>query len=316
MPSSPDLTRLQSLSPVYWPSWCGIAILRVVELLPYRAIMAFGRGLGFAARNLVPRYRRVARRNLDLCFPAMSSAKREQLLVQQFDALGQAVCESAMSWWSSDERIRGLSSIVGAEHLDEALKRGHGVILLTAHFTTLEISARILCASRPVCILYKPVRSAVLAAVSNRARARRAGSAVRYDDIRSMISALRRNEIVWYAPDQSFRKKGAQMVPFFGIPAASNVHTSRLAELTGATVLYMSHERLPEARGYRLTIHPPFAHYPSGDAVTDVRQLHHCIEEDASRIPAQYWWIHRRFKGLSADYPNYYAEGAVQLAAP
>lgn len=310
MPHVPDLTLLQFALPIYWPSWCGIALLRVVELLPYRAIMVFGRGLGFLARVLVPKYRRVARRNLELCFPGVTAAQREQLLVQQFGALGQAVCESAMSWWSSDDRIRSLSTVVGSEHLDQALQRGRGVILLTAHFTTLEISARILCALRPVCILYKPVRSAVLATVSNRARARLAGKAVLYDDIRGMISALRRNEIVWYAPDQSFRKKGAQMVPFFGIPAASNVHTSRLAELTGATVLYMSHERLPDARGYRLTIHPPFAHYPSGDAVADVRQLHHCIEQDATRIPDQYWWIHRRFKGLTADYPDYYATAA------
>ena len=310
MPSATELTFLPSVSPRYWPSWLGIGILRIVELLPYRAIMAVGRGLGFLARGLVPKYRRIARRNLELCFPALTTRQRDKLLRQQFSALGRAVCESAMSWWSSAERIRRLSSIEGLQHLDLAVAHGRGVILLTAHFTTLEISARILCAARPVCILYKPVRSPVLAAVSNRARARLAGTAVLYDDIRGMISALRRNEIVWYAPDQSFRKKGAQMVPFFGIPAASNVHTSRLAELTGATVLYMSHERLPDARGYRLTIHPPFAHYPSGDAMADVRQLHRCIEADATRIPDQYWWIHRRFKGLSADYPNYYANPA------
>ena len=310
MPSATELTFLQSVSPRYWPSWLGIGILRIVELLPYRAIMAVGRGLGFLARGLVPKYRRIARRNLELCFPALTTRQRDKLLRQQFSALGRAVCESAMSWWSSAERIRRLSSIEGLHHLDLAVAHGRGVILLTAHFTTLEISARILCAARPVCILYKPVRSPVLAAVSNRARARLAGTAVLYDDIRGMISALRRNEIVWYAPDQSFRKKGAQMVPFFGIPAASNVHTSRLAELTGATVLYMSHERLPDARGYRLTIHPPFAHYPSGDAMADVRQLHRCIEADATRIPDQYWWIHRRFKGLSEDYPDYYANAA------
>lgn len=313
MSSAPELTLLQSMSPRYWLSWFGIGVLRVVEVLPYRAMMAVGRGLGFVARQLVPRYRRIANRNLQLCFPALSSQQRADLVTRQFSALGQAVCESAMSWWSSDERIRSLATIQGIEHLDAAQKLGRGVILLTAHFTTLEISARILCASRPVCILYKPVRSALLAAVSNRARARRAGSAVRYDEIRGMISALRKNEIVWYAPDQSFRKKGAQMVPFFGVPAASNVHTARLAEMTGAPVLYMSHERLPDAAGYLLTIHAPFEHYPSGDAVADVRQLHQRIEADATRIPEQYWWIHRRFKGLSADYPDYYSAAGVQV---
>lgn len=313
MPTAPGLTPLQAIAPQYWPSWAAVAILRLLEFLPYPVMLLCGRGLGFVARGLIPKYRRIARRNLALCLPAMSLQDRELVLANHFSALGESLCESAMSWWSSDDRIRSLSHIAGGEHLDRALSGGRGAILLTAHFTTLEISARILSTARPICVLYKPVRNPVLAAVSNRARARIAGNAVRYDDIRGMITALRNNEIVWYAPDQSFRKKGAQMVPFFGIPAASNVHTSRLAELTGAPVLYMSHERLPDSAGYQLTIHAPFGGYPSGDVIADVRRLHQCIEADASRIPSQYWWIHRRFKGLSADYPDYYAKSPVPV---
>jgi Kdo2-lipid IVA lauroyltransferase/acyltransferase len=216
------------------------------------------------------------------------------------------LCESAMCWWSSDERIRMRSRIEGCERLDAALQHGRGVILLTAHFTTLEMSARIMNAHRPICALYRPLKNEVLAAASNHSRARRARKAIRHDDIRSMIRALKNNEIVWYAPDQSFRKKGAEMVRFFGIPAATNTSTSRLAHLTGAVVLYFAHERLPDGAGYRVVISPPLDSIPSDNSLADAEHFNGFIEAQVRRVPEQYWWIHRRFKGLHADYPDYY----------
>jgi Kdo2-lipid IVA lauroyltransferase/acyltransferase len=115
---------------------------------------------------------------------------------------------------------------------------------------------------------------------------------------------------VWYAPDQSYRNKGAEMVPFFGIPAATNVATSRLAQMTGAAVLLYSHERLANAQGYRVLIGPVLDGYPSGSTQTDALRFNHFIEAEVRRIPEQYWWIHRRFKGLTPDYPNYYGDAA------
>ena len=190
-----------------------------------------------------------------LCLPELSDAARERLLNEHFKALGVALCESAMTWWSPVERIRRLSSVEGFHHLEEALAAGRGAIILTAHFTTLEIGARILNSVFPINALYRPPKNDLLAyiAVSNRNRYS-ARSTIERDDIRGMVRALRRNECVWYAPDQAFRNKGAEMVPFFGIPAATNVATSRLASLTGAAVLLYSHERLPNAKGYRVVI--------------------------------------------------------------
>jgi KDO2-lipid IV(A) lauroyltransferase len=224
-----------------------------------------------------------------------------------------ALCESSMSWWSSDERIRSLSRIEGCEHLDAARSHGRGIILLTAHFTTLEISARILNTNRPICALYNPLRNPVLAAASNASRERRARNAIRNDDIRAMVRALRNNEIVWYAPDQCYRKKGAQMLPFFGLPSATNTFTSRLAQMTGATILYLSHERLPDGAGYRVVIHPPPQGIPSVDAVADTMHFNSFIEAEVERNPSQYWWIHRRFKGLDAEYPDYYRRGEMAV---
>jgi KDO2-lipid IV(A) lauroyltransferase len=111
---------------------------------------------------------------------------------------------------------------------------------------------------------------------------------------------------VWYAPDQAYRKKGAEMVQFFHLPAATNTATSRLARMTGAAVLPYFPERLPGSRGYRMVIQPMLENFPTDEPAADARRFNELIEAQVRRSPAQYLWIHRRFKGLTPDYPNYY----------
>jgi KDO2-lipid IV(A) lauroyltransferase len=301
-------------APRFWLTWLAVGLLRAIERLSYPHLVQAGRMLGRIARRLPLHYIPVARANMRLCLPELSDAERERLLDLHFEALGISLCESAMSWWSGDERIAKLSRVEGVAHLEQALAAGRGAIILTAHFTTLEIGARILNAAFPINVLYRPPKNPLLAYIANTnrntyKRGEQLGTIER-DDIRGMVRALRRNESVWYAPDQSFRNKGAEMVPFFGIPAATNVATSRLAELTGAAVLLYSHERLPDAKGYRVVISPQLVDYPGASAQADALRFNHFIEAEVRRIPEQYWWIHRRFKGLTSDYPNYYGAAA------
>ncbi len=294
------------LAPHYWPTWLGLAVLRLFEPLPYALLVRLGSALGAVLRFLPLRFVRIAHRNLELCFPQASPEERARILAEHFRTLGIAIFETSIAWWSDDERIRRLTSVEGEEHLQRALASGHGAILLSAHFTTLEIGARAACARWPVSIMYRPSRNAVLERFLQRGRGRRARRAIPRDDVRTLVAALGANEPVWYAPDQSYRKKGAQMVPFFGIPAATNTATSRLARMTGAVVLPYFVERLPGSRGYRVTIQPPLADFPSGDPVADATRFNALIEAQVRRVPEQYLWIHRRFKGLAPGYPDYY----------
>ncbi len=306
----PSAMPMRFLAPRYWPTWLGLGLMRVIQLLPHGMLLGVGRLIGRVVRRLPLHYAQVARCNLALCLPEMPALQRERVLNQHFEALGMGVCESAMTWWGSDAEIARLSRIAGVEHLRRALDQGRGAILLTAHFTTLEIGARILNSVFPINALYRPPKNDLLTHIAVSNRNRYARGTIERDDIRGMVRALRDNECVWYAPDQSYRKKGAEMVPFFGVPAATNVFTSRLATLTGAAVLFIGHERLPGNAGYRVSIHPAPEGYPSPSATDDAEQYHHFVEAEVRRNPAQYWWIHRRFKGLSADYPNYYGSAA------
>jgi KDO2-lipid IV(A) lauroyltransferase len=306
--------RLKFLRPRYWPTCVGLSLMRVVELLPVSLQSWVGAGFGLLIRHLPLAYIRIARRNIELCLPNLSATERERLLDRHCRSLGLALCETAMTWWSKDARVNGLADVEGLEHLQAALELGHGAILLGGHFTTLELTTRMLGTVVPLNIIFRPSKNALLTDIMYRNFCRH-GKPIAYDDIRSMIRALKNNEPVWYAADQCYRNKGAAMVNFFGIPAATNTATSRLARITGARVMTYFPERLATGR-YRVVISAPLENFPGPDPLEDTQRLNALLEQQILKAPEQYLWVHRRFKGLSADYPNYYGRDARRPAPP
>jgi len=323
LPSDTHWTRL--LAPRYWALWLILGMLRLLVLLPYRAQLACGRVLGALLRRMPVRYVSIAKTNIDMCLAGLPPGERARVLERHFHSLGISALEIALAWWGDGTHIRKLARVEGCEHVKAALARGRGAILLTAHFTPLEIGGRILSEMFPINILYRPTKNRVLAHLQNRLRSRNGGRAIRCDDIRTMVATLKNNECVWFAPDQCYRKKGARMVPFFGIPAATNTATSRIARMTGAAVLPYFVERLPGCAGYRLVILPALEGFPGPCPAADAAQFHRLIEAQVHAAPDQYLWIHRRFKGMTADYPDYYrksppntppSDGETPLAQP
>jgi KDO2-lipid IV(A) lauroyltransferase len=307
--------RAALLAPKHWLTWIALGILRLLHLLPYAVQLALGSALGYAVSILPAGHVRIARRNLELCFPELAPAARRKLLRRHFASVGVSVFEAANVWWCSNERIRRMTEFHGFGHLTEALRRGHGAIVIGSHFTTMEMGARILGTAEPLNVLYRSPKNAVLAWVLERSYRPFARRAIEREDVRMLIRGLRSNEVVWYAPDQSYRKKGAQMVKFFGVPAPTNVFTSRLARMTGAAVLPYFFERLPGARGYRAEILPPLDNFPSDDPVADAERCNRLLEAHIRRVPEQYLWLHRRFKRLTAEDPDYYGRDSERAGS-
>jgi KDO2-lipid IV(A) lauroyltransferase len=290
-----------------------LSVLRVIEMLPLPAQRRVGVGLGSLIRCLPLAYVRIARRNIELCMPGLTPEDRDDLVDRHCTSLGMGLCETANTWWSSDRRVNALAQIQGLENLQAALAKGRGAIMIGGHFTTIEIATRILGTVVPLNVLYRPTKNAVLSHIMLTSFMRH-GKPIPYDDIRSMIRALKNNEAVWYAPDQSYRNKGAAMVNFFGIPAATTTATSRLARISGAAVLTYFPERLPGNAGYRVVIGPALEDFPGDDVIGDVERFNRLLEAHIRRVPEQYLWVHRRFKGLSADYPDYYGRDSRKRA--
>lgn len=300
----PALT--QFIGPRFWPTWVGLGLVRLVCLLPYPLILMVGRSLGRLAFYVLADRRRIARRNLELCLPEIPQPDRERLLRAHFASLGIAVFEVALTWWARDARIEALAHVEGFEHVERALEAGRGAILLSAHFTSLEICGRVLAMLAPVHAVYRPHRNPLMDEITRRGRERSAEKTIPKYDIRQMIRALKANRAVWYAPDQAHHGKSAELVPLFGIPAQTNTATSRLARLTGAPVLPFLPWRDRNGKGYRVVIGPPLDNFPSGDDLADTLHFHELVEARVREVPEQYLWVHRRFKNLP-DQPDLYA---------
>jgi KDO2-lipid IV(A) lauroyltransferase len=153
--------------------------------------------------------------------------------------------------------------------------------------------------------MYRRHENPVIEQAFSKNRQHRFTAAIPRDDIRLMVRTLRNNHAVWYAPDQSFRGTNSALVPFFGIPAATNTGTSRLAKVARAPVLLFVGYRLPGKAGYRLVIQPPLADFPTDDPPADAARINGLIEQAIRQAPEQYLWIHRRFKkreGLADPY--------------
>ena len=131
---------------------------------------------------------------------------------------------------------------------------------------------------------------------------------ISHKDIRQMIRHLKQNRIVWYAPDQGYRGKYSEIVPFFNIPAASNTATSRLAKISRAAVIPFFVRQKEDYSGYTLRLLPPLDNFPSDNPVEDTKRYHQLLEQEIMKAPAQYLWIHRRFKGRPAQYPDLYQD--------
>lgn len=283
------------LSPRFWPTWSALGLLWGVSCLPHAIQLGLGRQLGRGLMRLAPRRRRIAAINLQLCFPEFSDADRNALLARHFESLGMGMMEVAMTWWAPDRQLRPLGRIEGLQHLHQALSQGRGVLLLSAHFTSLEMGACLLTWEVPFYALYREHKNPLFQAVMHRGRERHAEKVIPHYDMRAMLRSLRENKAVWYAPDQNYGLKYSVFAPFFGISAATNTATSRLARASGAPVIPFFTRRLPQG-GYLLTLYPPLSDFPSDDVAQDAARINRMIEDEVRKAPEQYLWVHRRFK--------------------
>jgi len=309
---SADKTSLsQFWTPGYWFTWFVYFYMRAIVWLPLRAQLALGRLLGRCLRVALFPKRRIADRNLAVCFPELSDTERKALRNRHFDAIGMSVSEMAMGWFGAEATLRDHVTINGVEHLQAALAQGRGAILFSAHFTTYEFTFAALKPYCPrLCAMYREQRNAMWNVIMHRGRTRNIDELFPKDGVRAMVRALKENAVVWYAPDQSYRKKYSALVPFFGEPAMTNTATSRIAAMTGAPVLTCFYKRLDDERRYVVDIGAPLDNFPTDDLAADTARLMAALADYIRGCPDQYCWIHQRFKGRPPPYPDIYRADA------
>ncbi len=274
-------------------SWLALGLLWLLHWLPTPALGAIGRALG----RLLYRFGRgrVTDTNLALCFPEMPETERKALARHHFELLGRNAIEMSVMWFGADERVLGLVSIRGREHLDRL--RGKPVILLVPHFIGLNMGGARIANDLPgSASIYSRQKNPVLDRLFLHGR-KRFGDPIllsRQEGMRAIVKTLREGRLLYFLPDMDFGPRDALFVPFFGVPAATVTALPRLARLGRATVVPAVARQLEH--GYEMVVYPPWENYPSDDLEADVRRMNAFIEDRVREIPEQYFWAHKRFK--------------------
>lgn len=297
---------LELIHPRYWPTWLGLGILYLTTKFPYRLQLQFGKNLGRISYYLLKKFRRIAEINLKLCFPELSNQERESLLKKQFQSLGMGLIESAMAWWMPDHKLDSLIHVQGLEHLQKALAKNKGVLILSAHFTSLDICGRLFSNIFPMYVVYREQKNRVIDRFLKQHRNFNWMQPIHRHAIRKIIKTLKQNKAIWYAADQDYGPTHSIFPPFFNISTATISTPSRYANRTEAQVVTLFYHRLPKGKGYQITIGPILESFGQGDDYQDMLRFNQLLEQAVRAHPDQYLWIHRRFKTRPQNDPYLY----------
>jgi KDO2-lipid IV(A) lauroyltransferase len=285
-----------------------LALLWLLHWLPLTVQAALGRGLGALLHAAAGARRRIAQRNVELCFPEMAAGQRDKLVREHFQWLGRSILERGLLWYASPERLKRLIHVEGDVLLAERSERP--VMWLVPHFMALDVAgaATQLFQKRRVNSIYQQQSDAVMDAAMRRGRLRYNNGDVfpRSDSAKPLVRAIRRGEAFFNLPDMDFGERDAAFVPFFGVPAATLLAPSRMARALNMVVQPVVAEALPGGQGYRVRFLDAWTEFPTDDALADTTAMNRWIESEIRRNPAQYLWVHKRFKTRPAGDASLY----------
>lgn len=299
--------KTRFLHPRHWGTWLLLGVFKLVALMPMRWSFGLGALLGKLFYCFAATRRKIARVNVALCFPALSDAEQDVLVRKILHSVAVGFIETTICLWGQKDKIQGRYVVTGLDILEKIAAKGQGILLVGAHYTTIEIAGLVMGWHFPCDMVYRrDDKNEVLAYAMARAREAYSGECIARDNTRHLVKNLRRGRCVWYAPDQDFGAQDIVFAPFFGVQTATLTATSRLAKIGRAQVVPFVHYR--DADGiYHVEIKPPLDNFPSGDDVLDATRINAGIEAAVRRYPEQYLWVHRRFKTRPEGEPPLYA---------
>jgi KDO2-lipid IV(A) lauroyltransferase len=285
-----------------------LALVWLLQGLPLGLQAAIGRAFGRLLFHFAGERRRVALRNVELCLPEMDAAARTALVREHFQWLGRSLLERGLLWYASPERLKRLIQVDGDVHLAERADRP--VMWLAPHFMALDVAgvSTQLFQKRWVASIYQAQSNPVLDAAmrAGRLRFKQGEVFARQERALPLVRAVKRGAAFFNLPDMDFGERDAAFVPFFGVPAATLLAPSKMARSLGMIVQPVVAEALPDGLGWRVRFLEPWTDWPSGDPEVDARRMNAWIESEIRRNPAQYLWVHKRFKTRPPGAPPVY----------
>jgi len=280
----------------YWLSWLVVAFAWLLAKLPGSLQRSLSRSLAKLLIKTKPSRVRIIRRNIELCFPDLSSQQQLDLAERNIASTILLIFDFLDTIWASPESIYKRGKIIGEIHLRQALDSGKPLILLSGHSTAFPLGFARLSLSHPFHAVYRPMNNPVFESQFNqKATSKLPITIISRQKIPRILKQLKSQGVVSIVPDQDFGKKSGVFIPFFGIQTATITAIPKYAEFAGANVLPYSMYR-EEGGRYRIEIEPVLNNYPSGDDVADTQRWSDWLENSIRKQPEDYFWLHKRFK--------------------
>jgi KDO2-lipid IV(A) lauroyltransferase len=290
----------------------GIGLMQVLAVFPLPLARALGVALGWALYGLVGARRRVVQANLRLCFPSLGEAERRQLTRQTFVYFAQAWLDRAWLWHAPQARVQQRVRLTGAVH---ELAGNEPTVIFLPHFVGLDAAwaAAALYSPRQSTTIYTDQSNKLVDRWILRGRQRFGHLRLfgRADGVKPIVTALREGQPLYLLPDMDFGPDDSVFVPFYGLPTATVPSLSRFARLGRAKVVPLVPRLTPW--GYEVEVLPAWTHFPSADPVADTAFMNAQLQAYIDTMPAQYYWVHKRFKTRPEGEPSLYQAGSAGL---
>lgn len=293
-------------APRYWLTWIGIGLTLLLGRIPFAARIRLGRMLGRILFLFARTRKNVAEINLKLCFPELPNAARQDLLKRIFEENSIGFLETAYCYAGDQQEVLARTQYEGVELLHEAIAQNKGVILIGAHYSMLDLGAILLKPHCQLVTMYRANSNPLLNDFIKQRRARFTQANYERHNLRPVLKHLKQGDVVWYAPDQDYGRKVSVFAPFFGVPAATITTTSKLAQFNHSVVLILGYHRNADDSGYTVKLAAAPNGFPSGDETVDAGLINAALEQMIRIDPAQYMWVHRRFKTRPPGHPKPY----------
>ncbi|MSQ57141.1 MAG: lipid A biosynthesis acyltransferase [Limnohabitans sp.] len=273
----------------------GVAWMWLLHFLPLRVLRFLGAVLGLLLYAVVWGRRRVVTTNLKICFPQWNQQQNRQCARQHFIYFAQAWLDRSWLWIGSPELIRQRVELNGAQELIQNIQP---TVVFAPHFVGLDVGWMALCMNQkqPMYTIYTPQADAVVDAWITQGRQRFGDVHLfsRKEGAQAIVSQLRKNGLLYLLPDMNYAQDESIFVPFYGVMAATVPSLSRFAKLGRALVVPVV-SRMTD-RGYVVQVLPAWLNYPTDDVHADTQLMNERLQAWIDDMPAQYFWVHQRFK--------------------
>ncbi len=273
----------------------GVWFMGVLAHLPLPVLRAMGWVIGQLLYVVAVPRRKVALRNLALCFPQVPAAQRRQWARESFVGFCQTWLDRSWLWFSPREVVMARVKLQGALH---ELEGNTPTVIFAPHFYGMDAGGTIVALNtdRVSTSIFTPQTDPAVDAWIRNGRQRFGNVRMlnRADGVKPILSALRKGGLLYLLPDMDFGRNDSLFVPFYGVPAATVPSLSRFARLGRAKVVGMVTRITPS--GYVAEITPAWPNYPTEDLQADTLFMNQQLQTYIDASPGQYYWVHKRFK--------------------